>query len=228
MMEILTDDGLKVEIKKNKRYVAYLNNKDKTYSMFVTKNAIEAFFEFVCILTRTRDVIFASFDPQDTKKISAIPKFARMVGLSELRLEHENKKTVYYFLGANPIVVLLDQLIGCSGFSLGSEYMQWIIGTLCNVPPCCIEKFLNYDCDPVKLADAYLTELNGRKDPYQIKIDHKTTTVTQKLLNYIPCSVDCKETKVLFSSYKKVWKLMHEKYGITGQEIINERKHVWR
>ena len=126
-----------------------------------------------------------------------------------------NKNEFRMYAGFNNgFVRVLDFLLRFDCIPSGDIY-DWIMGQLCNIPLCCIKKYIEFD-DIEDLAKDYLRQLNGKKDPYDIKIGER---ITQKYISYIPCSPDCEGTKKRYSHYRLLWKKMYDTFSVDPEEI---------
>lgn len=104
-------------------------------------------------------------------------------------------------------------------YKMPDEIFEYIIGQLTSIPPCCVNKYIELGCDMRKMALNYLSQLDGKEDPYLVTIkDDNGKDLIIKSLPFIPCSPNCRHTEYYSKVYSNFWKKMVERYGIGKRE----------
>ena len=201
-----------------KKYLGIVDKENKSNWIFDSEQSHEAFFEYFCVASGERKIVFGiNRTPLDLKKDT---KLARLFNFESLYLTGGGNS--YFFAGKKSVVTLLKYFILLTHIELSSELMHYIIGRLCQIPDCCIKKYFEHDMDILSLSRDYKKQLNGKNDTYRIKI--RKNSVEQFLINYVPCSPECKQTENIFRRCKLVWKQKFDMHGMSAKELMDGLK----
>ena len=76
------------------------------------------------------------------------------------------------------------------------------------------------------MLDDYLSQLNGKKDPYNLVSRGEKMGVASDIINFVPCSPQCHDSKKRLVAYRKLWKKMFDTYGITIPKLKKRGIHI--
>jgi hypothetical protein len=199
-----------------KKYIVIEDHKKKECTIFYGKEETRVFFDLYLTALNIKTVsYFNSIGKSDTEMIHDMARLTDMSFMVYEDCSKDKKKKYRSFIGYAGIIRLLGFLFDLNYIESTSDIYDWVVGELCNIPECCIDKYI--EVGPRKLADDYFHQLNGKKDIFNLKDNgHK---VTSDYLNFIPCSPHCQEAKMRHISYKKLWKQMFDNYSVSAAEL---------
>lgn len=204
---------------RNNKYISFFD-KFKRKNLILEGDSIQVFFDFFSVFNGYRNVVYAY--NRDEKSFEKDLHLAKIFDMDCLYLGDEKGTKQHIFYGNKSIITLISELERFDILRLNIDYLHWLLGKVCRIPGCCIEKFFENGCNVVKSAELFMKQLNGEKDPYKISINGRK--VSQFLINYVPCSPDCKQTKNLFKTYKYLWREMFKCYGLSVDEFKKMKK----
>ena len=184
--------------------------------VFFGKEETKIFFDLYLTAYNVKDIsYFTDISENDNKMIRDM---AESINLSCIAYyekgteKSKNKKRYRLFIGSTGILRLLGFLFDFNYLKFNDDVYDWVVGELCNIPNCCIEKWMEFS-DTHKMVEDYFHQLNGKKDKYNLKDDGHN--ITSGRLNFVPCSPYCQMAKTRWTIYNKLWKQMFDKLGVS-------------
>lgn len=185
-------------------------------TVFFGEEETKIFFDIYLTASGLKDIsYFPSLSKNDTEMIRDMVKLLNLSCSIYKNDSRKDKKTYWLFIGSAGITRLLSFLFDSDYLTFNNDIYDWVIGELCNIPNCCINKYINF-ADTHKMVEHYLHQLNGKKDMFGLKDGDR---ITSEILNYIPCSPQCKGSKIRYAKYKKIWKEMFDNFSVSTVEL---------
>ena len=201
-----------------KKYIVIEDYETKEMVVFYGEQETRIFFNLYLTASNARDIsYFVDIGENDNKLIRDMVKLLNLSCIAYYEGKSKNEKKYRLFIGSTGILKLLGFLFDFNYLKFNDDVYDWAIGELCNIPTCCIEKWIEF-ADTHKMVDDYFHQLNGKKDRFNLKCDGHNN-VTSDHLNFIPCSPHCRGSRIRQTIYKKLQKQMFDNLGVSAADL---------
>lgn len=198
-----------------KKYIVIKDCETKEMVVFYGEQETRIFLELYITASNIREISYYTGIGEDDTEL--IRDMAKVMNMSCIAYESfkRKKKTYRLFIGSPGIIRLLGFLFDFDYLKFNDDIYHWVIGELCNIPNCCINRYI--ETNTHKMIEDYFHQLNGKKDRFNLKDDGDS--ITSDHLNFIPCSPYCREARIRQTIYKKSRKQMFDNLGVSAADL---------
>lgn len=183
--------------------------------IFKNRNNVAFVTQLLAVSEGLKPLFYEEVD--DVEQVKTMHRIAKIVLKGQAKMVARKADEGYVILIGKPYLVdFLEYLsLAFGDITLGvAENEVYIKGLLAEIPRCCIAHCIQNDYNLIKTTKSYLSKLDGKKDPFKLKINKNKKRIVKHHLYHIPCSPECEHSKKISETYGKLEELAWERYGV--------------